>query len=173
MAKGKKTLSPFYSVESAQETHLERILPLAFVFVGYFFISVPLGAPGHNSLDLRGTVHGLQVFALRCQRGSKMSKHVRPVMMLSLAAVVIYFNFVMIQEMTIFGLLGKAAGVLLSRTICAMADDICSMHKAAAWSGVALAILVLAEVAVSNKYLEQVVKEEDTTQQRLPPAGYF
>ncbi|KAG0245126.1 hypothetical protein BGX31_007837 [Mortierella sp. GBA43] len=154
---------PFH-FDSKTNMQLDRVLLPVFVFLTYLVTSIPIPAP-----QTKGGLRTACEYTRFTQKHFLLNKFIRPILLVYLALHLAFKSFVVIQEVAIYGILGRAFSVvskLLPKAVCAQSDSLCDVYKGATWAALVLSILVIVDVVITDKKRAELLEHEDAKDAR-------
>ncbi|KAF9362438.1 hypothetical protein BGX34_006188 [Mortierella sp. NVP85] len=149
---------PFH-LDSKTNLKIERALLPAFVCLIYIITSIPIPAPQ------TGRFREACKYAWKAQQFFLTGKYFRALILVYLALHLAFKSFIVLQEIAIYGFVGKVVSVLsrfLPKAVCATdgSDNLCDVYKGAAWAALVLSALVIIDVVIVDKNREALEEHE-------------
>ncbi|KAK3814875.1 MAG: hypothetical protein J3Q66DRAFT_343279 [Benniella sp.] len=155
---------PFH-LDSKTNLKIERALLPAFVCLIYIITSIPIPAP-----QTPGPFQEACKYAWKAQQFFLTAKYFRALILVYLALHLAFKSFIVLQEIAIYGFVGKVVSVLsrfLPKAVCATdeSDNLCDVYKGAAWAALVLSALVIIDVVIVDKNREELEEHEKTARE--------
>ncbi|KAG0004911.1 hypothetical protein BGZ65_012433 [Modicella reniformis] len=163
IATDRDTAVPFH-LDAKTNLNIERALLPGFVCLVYLFTLIPIPAP-----RTKGHLRTACEYFRFAQKHFKTGKYIRPLLLAYFAIHLAFKSFIVLQEIALYGFLGKMVSVIskfLPKAVCTAPDSLCDVYKGAAWTAFILSVLVIIDIVLVDKNREQLLEDEDNRDSR-------